>query len=272
MILELQRADRMCDAFDRILNWVSEVVHRVNAPLVSGILMRQMRHAVDDRIPHVDVGRCHINLCAKRLLAVCKLSFLHLRKELQVLLNGAFPHRIILARLRERSAILAHFIRRKVRHIGLSLANQLQCDLIHFVEVVAGEEETILIIRAQPLYIFLDRLHELRLFFRRVRIIKAKIELAAVFLRKAIVQKNTLGMTDVKIAVRLRRETGLNMIIPSLRQILVNLQLNKILILSVEGIHLYGSVLGALHFIRAHISLSLQHYIWVSENYFSFTL
>ena len=262
VILELQRADGVGNSLNRILDRVREIIHRIDAPLVPGVLMRQVRHAVEDRIAHVDVGRCHVDLRAKRLLAVGVFSFLHLLEQPQVLLDGALPHRIVPARLRERPAIFAHLIRRKVGHIGLSLADQLQRDLIHLVKIVAGEKESVLVVRPQPLDVFLDRFHELGFLLRRIRVVKAEIELAAVLLRKTVIQKNALRMADVEIAVRLRRKAGLHVVVPSLRQILVDLQLNKILVLSVEGLCLLSPVRGALDFICTHIS----------QSYFSLTL
>ena len=72
----------MGDVLDRVLNRMREVVHRVDAPLVAGILVGEVRNAVDDRIPHVNVRGSHVDLRAKYLLTVRVLALSHLLKEL----------------------------------------------------------------------------------------------------------------------------------------------------------------------------------------------
>ncbi len=255
MILEFQCADRVSDSLDGILNGMCKIIHRINAPLIACILVRKVCHTIDNRITHVDVGRGHIYFGPKRLLSVRKDAVLHLLKKAKVLFHRPLTARIVLAGLRQCAAVLAHLLGCEVGHVRLSLADQLHGDLIHLVKIVAGKEQTILVIRSQPCHILLDRLHKFRLFFGRIRIIETKIELAAIFLRKAVVQKNTLGVSDVQIAVGFRREAGLYMIIPSLRQILVDLQLNEVLILAVERINPLGSILCALDVICTHIFL-----------------
>ena len=50
MILKLQGADGMCNVFHCVLNGMGKIVHRVDAPLVSRVLVRHMGDAVDDRV------------------------------------------------------------------------------------------------------------------------------------------------------------------------------------------------------------------------------
>ena len=64
----------MGHAFNSILDGMREIVHRVNAPFVTGILVRHMCHTIDDGISHVDVGRCHIDAGTQYLGAVLILS------------------------------------------------------------------------------------------------------------------------------------------------------------------------------------------------------
>ena len=82
MILKLKGANRVGNLFDRVLNGMRKVIHGVDTPLVAGILVGEVRDAVDDRIPHVDVRGCHVNLCAEHALAVRILALSHLLEEL----------------------------------------------------------------------------------------------------------------------------------------------------------------------------------------------
>ncbi|MPN53960.1 hypothetical protein SDC9_201629 [bioreactor metagenome] len=62
LVFELQRADGVGDVLQRVLNRVREGVHRVDAPLVAGVVMLGMLDAVDGRVAQVDVGRRHVDL------------------------------------------------------------------------------------------------------------------------------------------------------------------------------------------------------------------
>ena len=77
--LELQRADRVRDAFDVIAQAMREVVHRVDAPLAAGVMMFGVANAVEDRVAHPDVRRRHVDLRAQRARAVRELAVLHPR-------------------------------------------------------------------------------------------------------------------------------------------------------------------------------------------------
>ena len=67
---KLQRADAVRDAFDVIAQAMREVVHRIDAPFVAGVMMRGVPDAVEQRIAQPDVGRRHVDLraqaCARR--------------------------------------------------------------------------------------------------------------------------------------------------------------------------------------------------------------
>ena len=67
MIFEFQRAQRgMGNPLDGIRQTVREVVHRVDAPVVAGPVVRDAANAVDGRVPHIHVGRGHVDLGPER--------------------------------------------------------------------------------------------------------------------------------------------------------------------------------------------------------------
>ena len=61
---KFERTQGMRDAFDGIGNAMRVVVHRVDAPFVAGIVVMGAADAVDDRIAHIDVARCHVDFQA----------------------------------------------------------------------------------------------------------------------------------------------------------------------------------------------------------------
>ena len=54
--LEFERAQRVRDALERVLNGVRKVVHRVDAPLVALTVMVHVADAVNNRVAHVEVA------------------------------------------------------------------------------------------------------------------------------------------------------------------------------------------------------------------------
>ena len=55
VILELQCTKGMAHALNGILNRMRKIVHWINAPLISCIMMGHMRHTVDHRVTHVNI-------------------------------------------------------------------------------------------------------------------------------------------------------------------------------------------------------------------------
>ena len=86
--LELERADRVGDALDRVRLAVREVVRRVDAPRVAGPRMRGVEDPVQHRVAQVDVGRRHVDLRAKHARAVGELAGAHPREEVEVLVDA----------------------------------------------------------------------------------------------------------------------------------------------------------------------------------------
>ena len=185
VILKLQRTDGMGNSLNSILNGMGKVIHGIDAPLVPGVVMAHVSHAVDHRIAHVHVGGCHIDPGAQHLFPVRVYAVFHIFKQGQILLHAASCGRVLLSRLRERPAVLPDLIRRQVRYIGLSLFNQLYGRLIHLVKIVGSEEQPVLPVRSQPLHILLDGVHEFLLFLGGIRVVKTEIEFAAVFSGKS---------------------------------------------------------------------------------------
>ena len=63
-------------------------------------------------------------------------------------------------------------------------------------------------VEPQPAHILLDRVDELLLFLGRVGVVEPQMATAAIFLSHAEVQAYGFRVTDMQIAVGLRREAG----------------------------------------------------------------
>ena len=213
---------------DGILDGMGKVVHGINAPLVSSVVMAHTGHTVDHRVSHIDVGGRHIDLGAEHLFPVLIHAVLHFLEELQVLLHRSVPVGAVFSRSVEISPVFPDLIGRKVADECLSFFDQMDCTLIHCIKVVRRKKQPVLKFRAQPFHVVYDGLHILRFFLRGVRIIKTEIEFSAVFLCQSRIQDNGLGMSDVEISVGLRWESRLDMVIYALRQVFIDFLFNKI--------------------------------------------
>ena len=166
-----------------------------------------MSHPVDHRIPHIDVGRGHIDLGPQHLLAVLVHAVLHILKQHKVLLHTAVTVGALLPRFRQCPTVFTDLLCGQVTDKCLALLDQLYRRLVHLVKIIGSKEQTILPVCSQPLDILLDGLHEFHLLLGGVRIVETHIKLAAVFLGQAVIQQYRLGMSDMQISVGFRRET-----------------------------------------------------------------
>ena len=91
VILKLQGTQRMADAFNRIRNTVGKVIHRVDAPLVTGLMMMDETHPVQHGITQHHKGRCHVDFSPQTGGAFRKLTIAHAGKQAQVFFNRPIP-------------------------------------------------------------------------------------------------------------------------------------------------------------------------------------
>ena len=228
MIFELQCADGVGDTLNGVLDRVGEIVHRIDAPLVSGIVMLRMGYTVDDRVSHVDVRGGHVDLSPEHLLAVRVLAFAHLFKELQVFFDAPVAIWGLFARLGQGPSVGPDLVGAEVADEGQPLLDQSHGALVHLIEIVR-RPKPVLPLKAQPSYIFFDGVHILHVFLDRVGIVIPQITSAVVLLRCHEVQADGLGVTNMQVAVRLRRESRQNLVsVLAVFQILVNNIVDKI--------------------------------------------
>ena len=87
--LELEGADRVGDALDRVALAVGPVVGRVDAPVVAGAVVVLAADAVHEGSRRSMFGRGHVDLGPQGLRAVGELAGPHPGEEVEVLLDGA---------------------------------------------------------------------------------------------------------------------------------------------------------------------------------------
>ena len=179
MVLELERADRVRDALDRVRDRVRVVVGRVDAPGVAGAVMRGLPDPVQRRIAHVDVGRRHVDRRAQHVRAVGELAGAHAPEHVQVLGHRPRAMRAVAPGLGQRAAVLADLVGRQAVHVGVAAFDQPLRQRVHLLEVVRGVEQPVVPVEAEPADVLLDRVHVLDVFLRRVGVVEPQVAQAA---------------------------------------------------------------------------------------------
>ena len=226
--LELQGANGVGDTLDGVALAVGVVVHRVDAPLVAGAVVMAVQDAVHDGVAHVHVGRGHADFCTQHLAPVGELAGLHAAEEVKVLLDAAVAVRTFDAGFRGHATARTDLLLRLVIDVGEAVHNELLGPLVELVEVVGG----IMLLgplKTEPCDIFFDGVHVLHIFLDRVGVIEAEVAETVIFLGDSEVQTDGLGVADMQVAVRFRRETGVNFrSVFSVSQVSLNDFFNKI--------------------------------------------
>ncbi len=207
VVLELERADRVGDALDRVLERVRVVVHRVDAPGVAGAVVLGVADPVQQRIAHLHVRRRHVDLGAQHAGAVGELAGLHAPQQVEVVGHGAVTERRWPTRLGQGAAVLPDLLVGQVTHVGQAVVHEALGQLVHAREVV-GREQHRGRREAEPAHVVLDRLDVLDVLLGRVGVVVAEVAGALVVAGQPEVEADRLGVADVQVAVGLGREAG----------------------------------------------------------------
>ena len=210
MSLKLQRTQTVSNALDCVLNRVRKVVHRVNAPLVARSVVVQAVNSVDNRVTHIKVARCKVNLRTQGHLAVLKFTVFHTLKQVKAFFNRAVSVRTLCRRLRIAS-VLSDLLGSKLANVGKSLFNQLNCVLVHLLKILGRIVKSVVPVKAKPLDVLLDSVNILNVLFCWVGIVHTEVADSAELFSRAKVNADSLCVADMQIAVRLGRKASMNL-------------------------------------------------------------
>ena len=136
VVLEFQRAQRVRNAFQRIADAVGEVVHRVDAPLVTGLVVFSELNAVQHRIAHHDERRRHIDFGTQTRFTFFEATGTHFFKQRQVLFHATIAERAVFTRLSQRTAVFTDFVSRQFVDVCQTFVNQFNRVGIQLIEIV----------------------------------------------------------------------------------------------------------------------------------------
>jgi len=115
----------------------------------------------------------------------------------------------------QSAAALADLVLGLVVDIGVAVPDQQFGPVVQPLEIVRGVEHVLAPVEAEPVHVGLDRVDILLLFLGRVGVVEPQMAAAAELLGDAEIQRDRLGMADMQIAVRLRREPGHDGAVPA---------------------------------------------------------
>ena len=101
-------------------------------------MMMSVQDAVQDGIPHVQIGMRHVDFAPQGPRAIGKLAGSHPLEQIQVFLHAAVAIGTVAARLGQRPAIVAGSVGRQIADVGFAVPDQLDRPLVQLLKVVGG--------------------------------------------------------------------------------------------------------------------------------------
>src|SRR5271166_1448362 len=214
VVLEFERADGMGDVLDGVRLPMREIVARVDAPGGAGAWMTGMQNPIEDRIAQVDIARGHVDLGAQDARPVAKLAGAHAPEQVEIFRNTALAPWAVPSRLRQRAARRANFLRRLIVDIGIARTDEMLGPFEQLLEIVRGMVKMPAPVEAEPAHVTLDGVDVFLLLLERIGVVEAQMAAPAEFLCNPEIEADGFRMTDVQIAVGLRRKAGHDGAIP----------------------------------------------------------
>ena len=228
MILELERAERVCNSLERVGQGVRKIVHRVDAPLVARALMRDMADSIQRGVTQVHIRRRHIDLGAQYMFSVFELAGAHAPQHVEALIDRPIAIRAVRTRLCQSTAVLANLFRAEAVDVSDTHLDQCLGRLVKLIEIVRRVREPVLPVESEPVHVALDRTHVLLLLLAGVRVIEAQERSTVRLLADTEVQADRHYVADVQITVRLGRKSGHDLVVLSGLEVLENDLADKI--------------------------------------------
>ena len=209
VILIFQRAQRMGDPLQCVLNGMCKVIHGIDAPFVALTMMLYIADSVQHGVPHVEVAGGQIDLGTKGIFSLRKLSGTHAPEQIQILF-----HRAVTVggdrRVMQVTAIFLKLLRRQLADISQPLTDQIFGKLVGLLKVVRAIEEPVIPVKAQPVNIFFDGVYIFRILFCGVGIVHTEVADAAEAQGASKVNAQGLAVANVQVAVGFRRKTSVD--------------------------------------------------------------
>src|SRR5690554_6254005 len=97
---------------------MGEVVHRIDAPLGAGALVRNLADPIERRVAEIDIRRRHVDLSAQYTLAFIEFPAPHALEKVEVLVDRPVAIGALSPWLGQRTAILPNLLCGQMIDIG----------------------------------------------------------------------------------------------------------------------------------------------------------
>ena len=164
--------------------------------------------AVHDGVAEVHVVGGHVNLGSQHHGAFVELSAVHALEQVDVFLHGAVAEGGGRAGFGGRALLGGYLLAGLLVDVCLAFAYQALCQLEQLREIVGGVVEAVAPVIAQPVDVFLDGLHVFGILLLGVGVVETEVARAAELFGRSEVHDESLGVSDVEVAVGLGRKTG----------------------------------------------------------------
>ena len=170
----------------------------------------------------------HIDLSTKHHCSWLTITTVHEFEKTQILLDRTVTERTVRARTCRRTFLLGNHLCALLVNISAPILNQPDCKIPQLLEVITCIID-ICPLKTQPLDISFDALNIFSILFHWIGIVEAQVTSPSISLCNTEVDSNSFGMANVKVSIRLWRETRLNAVaIFTLSQVFLNHLLYKV--------------------------------------------
>ena len=122
---------------------MSEVIHRIDAPLSACSVVGKVIDPVDNRVSHVEVTGSEVDLGSESHLTVLKLAGSHSLKEIKALFDRSVSVRGDSGSLCIASHI-SHLVRCKLADISEAFLDEFDRKSVHLLEILGSVEESVI--------------------------------------------------------------------------------------------------------------------------------
>ena len=228
VVFEFERAQRVGDALGGVAQRMRVVVHRIDRPVVAGVLMLNMFDPVQRRVAQIDIAAGHVDLRAQRARAIGELARAHAPEQVEVVLDAAVAERRLAAGFGQVAAVGADIVGAQIADERVALADEFFGSEVKHCEIIGSVTE-FRPLEAKPAYVVLNGANVFGVFPGGVGVVQAQVAAAAEFLGDAEIGPDRPGVAQVQVAVGFRREAGPDRHVPAAGEVVANDLANEVL-------------------------------------------
>ena len=173
------------------------------------IMIHQPSGGAQGQATEIQIAAGQIDLGPEGHLSLLHLTVLHLFEQPQIFLDGPIPIGGGSGDA-DVAPVGLELLWRQLADVGQPLLDELHGILVVLLKVVGAVEKAVAPVKAQPMDILLDGVHVLGILLSGVGVIHAEVAETAELLGGAEVDAQGLAVSDVQIAVGLRRKPGVD--------------------------------------------------------------